>query len=187
VSAETKEGTGDEAGSAEGASNPTADQMPGQPQDRQPAHEGPIEAASKPREHRPERRIREDAVVSQGESARAEPRPDGSSAEASTTSERIAPIVHEAPASEPTAPSRQEASASEPTATMPRPAPGAEAAPPAPADSSAGAGAHQHASEGVRRETNASADTDDRSTPRPEPVAPAVAAASDPVEPKSGA
>jgi ribonuclease E len=177
--------------------------MPGQPQDRQPAHEGPIEAASKPCEHRPERRIREDAVVSQGESARAEPRPDGSSAEASMTSERTAPIVHEAPASEPTAPSRHEATASEPTApsrheataseptaTMPRPAPVAEAAPPRPADSSVGAGAHQHASEGGRRETKASADTDGRPTPRPEPVMPAPVAAvdsgADPIEPKSG-
>ena len=190
TSAETREGAGDESGSAEGASNPTADHMPGQPQDRQPAHEGPIEAASKPCEHRPERRIREDAVVSQGESARAEPRPDGSSAEASMTSERTAPIVHEAPASEPTAPSRHEATASEPTATMPRPAPVAEAAPPRPADSSVGAGAHQHASEGGRRETKASADTDGRPTPRPEPVMPAPVAAvdsgADPIEPKSG-
>ncbi|WP_296700616.1 ribonuclease E [Thiocapsa sp. UBA6158] len=217
ASAETKEGTGDEAGSAEGASNPTADQMPPQPHDRQPAHEGPIEATSKPREFRPERRMREDAVVSQGENARAEPRPDGSSAEASMPSERTTPIVHEAPAGEPTAPIRHEAAASEPTApirheapaseptspikhqtqasepttTMPRPAPVAETAPPQPADSPAGAGAHHPASEGFRRETNASADTDDRSTPRPEPVAPAPAAAADsgadPIEPKGGA
>ncbi|HSO84523.1 hypothetical protein [Thiocapsa sp.] len=191
--------------------------MPPQPHDRQPAHEGPIEAVSKPREHRSERRMREVPVVAQGENAREEARPDGSSAEASMPRERTAPIVHEAPASEPSAPRRQEASAieptapvkheaqaseptspikhetqaSEPTTTMPRPAPVAETAPPRPADSSAGADAHHHASEGVRREINASSDTDDRSTARPEPVAPAPAAAADsgadPIEPKGGA
>lgn len=202
ASAEPKDGTGDEAGSAEGASDPTADPMPAQPHDRQTAHEGPIEAVSKPREHRPERRTREDAVVSQGESARAEPRPDGSSAEASMPSERTAPFVHEAPAGEPTPPIRHEAPASEPTAPIRHEAPANEptpaikheapaseptAPPRTPADSSAGAGAHQHASEGVQRETNASADTDNRSTPRSEPDAPspAAAAASDPSDPKS--
>ncbi|SDW18621.1 ribonuclease E [Thiocapsa roseopersicina] len=201
---EAKEGAADEGGSTEGASDPTADPMPPQPHDRPAAHAGSIEAASTPREHRPDRHVREGAVVSQGESTRKEPRPDGSSAEATMPSERTAPIVHEAPAgeptapikheapiSEPTAPVKHEAPASEPTATTPREAPVAETAQPrTPADPPVGAGAHRDGTEGVQSERSASAGTDDRSPPQPEPVAPTpaggAATTSEPIEPKSG-
>ncbi|RKT45750.1 ribonuclease E [Thiocapsa rosea] len=125
--AETKEGAGDEGGSTEGASGPTADQMPPQPHDRQPAHAESTETDPKPREHRPDRRVREGAVVAQGESTRAEPRPDGdSSTEASMPSEPTTPIKHEAPASEPTAPIKHEAPSSEPTAPIKHEAPSSE-------------------------------------------------------------
>lgn len=137
---EAKDGAGDEGGSTEGASDPTADQIPPQSYDRQPAHEGSIEADSKPREHRADRRVREGTVVSQDENPRAEPRPDGSSAEASMPSERntamkqdaesSAPINHEAPASEPSAQVKHEAPASEPSAPVKHEVPASEPAAP---------------------------------------------------------
>ncbi|MFB1488520.1 MULTISPECIES: ribonuclease E [unclassified Thiocapsa] len=160
---ETKEGTGDEGGSTEGASDPTADQVPPQPNDRQPAHEGSIEPVSPPPEHRPDPRVREGAVVVQGESNRSEPRPDGSSVEASMPSESTAPIRHETPASESTAPIQHETPASEPTAPIRHETPASEPTAPIRHETPA-----SESTAPIRHETPASEPT--VRMPRPAPV-----------------
>ncbi|CRI66565.1 hypothetical protein THIOKS12940021 [Thiocapsa sp. KS1] len=193
--------TRDETGSADGASDTAAEPATEQLQDRKPGHDGAVEPASTPREHRYERPADNGSSALHGESRYAEPQSVGSSIETSAPSERTPPTLHDATASEPSAPITHAAPASEPPIMMPRPTPVAEPSQPStPSDLATASDTHRHGSESGYREgrvtegngpeNNPLASTEAGSLPSSEHFSPAPAAAaaptSDPVEPRSG-